>query len=83
MDGRSLLVIAFFALAGAGATADDNLFEKTCSECHFEDDFAGESREAIESKLMGVKEGTVKHKPPLADLSDEEIRKLAEFFASQ
>jgi len=83
MSSRPLFVIALFAFAGGGAIADDSLFETTCSKCHFEDDFAGESKEAIESKLAGVKAGTTEHKPSLADLSDEEIKKLAEFFASQ
>lgn len=83
MDSKVLLAVALIALAGGGAIADDSLFEKTCSKCHFEDDFAGESKEEIENRLVGIKEGTTEHKPPLADLSDEEIKKLAEFFASQ
>ena len=83
MDSRSILVVALFAVAGGGAIADDSLFENTCSECHYEDDFFEESKEEIESMLIGIKEGTTRHKPPLAELSDEDIKKLAEFFASQ
>jgi cytochrome c553 len=78
-----LLAVALFALAGGGAIAEDSVFEKTCSNCHFEDDFADETKEEIEYMLIGIQEGTIKHNPPLADLSDEEIKKLAEFFASQ
>ena len=83
MDRKSLLIIALFAVAGGGAIADDSLFENTCSECHYEDDFYEESKEEIESMLIGIKDGTTRHKPPLTELSDEDIKKLAEFFASQ
>ena len=83
MISRSLFAVALFALAGGTAIADESVFETTCSKCHFEDDFSGESREDIESKITGVRAGNIEHKPSLADLSDEEIEKLAEFFASQ
>lgn len=81
------LTLGALFLAGTAA-ADDHgggeaLYQDQCANCHFEDDFSGESVEAIAGMIKGIKAGDIKHNPNLADLSDEDIKKLAEYFASQ
>jgi cytochrome c553 len=74
-------------LAGFAA-ADDHgggeaIYLDKCANCHFEDDFSGESAEAIAGMIKGIKSGETKHGADLSGLSDEDIKKLAEYYASQ
>ena len=57
--------------------------EAKCAECHYEDDFSGEAAEAISAMIGDIKAGKTKHSEDLAGLSEEDIKKLAEYFASQ
>jgi mono/diheme cytochrome c family protein len=76
---------------GAPALADDMgsdypgaaLHEDQCASCHFEDDFSGESADAIATMIKGIRSGDTKHNPKLPDISDDEIKLLAEYYASQ
>lgn len=75
-------------LAGGSAMADahgggEAIYQDQCANCHFEDDFSGESADAIATMIKGIKSGDTKHNPKLTDLSDEDIMKVAEYFASQ
>ena len=76
-----LAVLVFFA--ASGALAGESLYEEQCGKCHFEDDFADETKEEFKYLVAGIQEGKIRHQPSLANLSDADIEKLAEFFASQ
>ncbi len=75
---------------GAPALADDMgddhpgaaLYEENCANCHFEDDFSGESADAIAAMITAIKAGDTKHNPKI-DIGDDDIKMLAEYFASQ
>lgn len=75
---------------GAPALADDmgddspgaSLHEEQCASCHFEDDFSGESADAIAAMIKSIRAGDTKHNPKLPDISDDDIKLLAEFYAS-
>ncbi len=57
-------------------------FEATCATCHYQDDFAGESKDSILGMIKGVASGEVEHEAELKGLSEEDIANLASFFAS-
>lgn len=86
---KKLGLITLGALFMAGsAVADDHgggeaLYQDQCANCHFEDDFSGESVEAIVDMMESIRSGDTKHNPKLPDISDEDIMKLAKYFASQ
>jgi hypothetical protein len=82
-----LMTLGALFLTGS-AIADEHgggeaLYQEQCANCHFEDDFSGESADAIAGMIKGIKAGDTKHNPKLSDLADEDIMKLAEYFASQ
>ena len=72
---------------GGAAVAEEHdgatLYNDKCAECHYEDDFSGDAAEAIAAMIGDVKAGKTKHPEDLAGLSEEDIKKLAEYFASQ
>lgn len=83
-----VLALAFWTLS---ATAGDDAiksgkaaFETRCAECHYEDDFAGESKESILGMIKGVASGEVEHEgdKALHGLSEQDLANLAAFFAS-
>lgn len=88
---RKLLLIAVtgvgFALSGAALAGDAEAgkakFNEVCADCHYEDDFAGESQEAILEKINGVRSGATEHQEDLSGLTDEEAAGIAAFWASQ
>lgn len=86
---RKLGLITLGALFLTGSAIADGhgdgeaVYQDQCANCHFEDDFSGESADAIAGMIKGIKAGDTKHNPKLTDLSDEDIMKLAEYFASQ
>ena len=78
------LGMLFFAGAAVAEEHDvETLYNDKCSECHYEDDFSGEAAEAIAAMIGDVKAGKTKHPEDLSGLSEEDIKKLAEYFASQ
>lgn len=74
-------------LAAAAAVAEEHdgqaLYDEQCADCHFEDDFSGEAAEAIAAMIDDVIAGTTKHPEKLTGLSEEDVKKLAAYFASQ
>lgn len=86
---RKLVFIALGALFLAGfAAADEHgdgeaIYLDQCSNCHFEDDFSGESAEAIAGMIKSIKSGETEHGADLSGLSDEDIMKVAKYYASQ
>ena len=80
------VMFATLFLAAPAMAEDDGgkaLYEEQCAKCHFEDDFTGESEEAIVGMINGIIAGEIDHKSELTGLSEEEIKKLSAYFASQ
>jgi len=78
------LGMLFFAGAAVAEEHDgETLYNDKCSECHYEDDFSGEAAEAIAAMIGDIKAGKTKHPEDLAGLSEEDLKKLAKYFASQ
>ena len=69
------------ALAG-DAEAGKAVFEASCADCHYEDDFAGESAEDITAMIKSVTGGEVEHKGDASGLSDEDVANIAAYWAS-
>jgi len=81
----ALTVILFQAgtvRAGEEVTGGRTLFESTCSECHYEDDFAGKSQAEILNEIKQFATVERKHKIDLSKLSENEMADVAAFFAS-
>ena len=57
-------------------------FERICGECHYEDDFAGKTREEILGLIEQVSGGAIEHERDLSGLSKGEMADLAAFYAS-
>ena len=79
----SLGLLFFAGTAVAEEQDGEALYNEKCAECHFEDDFSGEAADAIAAMIGDIKGGVTKHPEELAGLSEEDIKKLAEYFASQ
>lgn len=80
------VMFATLFLAAPAIAEDDGgeaLYEEQCAKCHFEDDFTGESEEAIVGMINAIIAGEVDHKSELTGLSEEDIKKLSAYFASQ
>lgn len=84
-----LLAALPFAFFASAAAADGHMevgkakFEAICSDCHYEDHFAGTSEDEIKSLIEAVRAGEVEHDEDLSGLTDDEVKGLAAFFASQ
>ena len=70
------------AHAGGDAAAGKAAFEASCGECHYEDDFSGESEADILAMIQSVKTGQVEHKGEAGGLSDADAANIAAFWAS-
>lgn len=79
----SLGLLFLAAPAIAEEHGGEAMYADQCADCHFEDDFSGEASDAIATMIEEVKAGNTKHPSDLSGLSEEEIKKLAEYFASQ
>lgn len=82
-----LLIMLPFVFWGATASAADAeagkaVFEANCGDCHYEDDFAGESEADIAAMIEAVKSADHKGKEETAGLSAEDAANLAAFWAS-
>jgi len=80
---------SFLLIAAAGAQADGHIeagaeiFENICSECHYEDDFSGESADDIAAMVKAVVAGETEHDEDLSSLSADDIANISAYFASQ
>ena len=88
MTGRLIgFAVAAYFVAGI-SWADDAVdagratFDRICTECHYEDDFSGSSRQEILARIQQVAAGEAEHEVDLSVLSNEEMADLADFFAS-
>lgn len=84
---KGILLVLPLALWGSTALAGDAeagkaTFEAKCGECHYEDDFAGESAEDITAMIKSVTGGEVEHKGDASGLSDDDVANIAAFWAS-
>ncbi len=70
------------ASAAGDAEAGKAVFEAKCAECHYEDDFAGESTEEIVTMITSVKGGGVEHKGDASGLTDADIVNIATYWSS-
>lgn len=77
----SLLFLATAAIAEE--QTGEALYVEECSNCHFEDDFSGESAEAIAGMINDIMAGKTEHRTEITGLSEDQVKKLAEYFASQ
>lgn len=84
LAGISLLLWGSNATAGGDAAAGKAPFEANCGECHYEDDFAGESEEDIMAMLEDLKSGKIEHKgsDETEATSDADLVNIAAFLAS-
>jgi hypothetical protein len=73
----------FFASSCAEDHDGEILYNDRCAECHYEHDFSGEAAEAIAAMIGDVKDRKTEHLEDLAGLTEEDIKKLAEYFADQ
>ena len=79
----SLAFVLWSGVAGAhDVEAGKAFFEANCADCHYEDDFAGESVETITEAVQGVYSGATEHDPSLSGFSAEDMANVAAFWAS-
>lgn len=89
MNTRKLLAVASIALvcspafAGGDTDAGKQTFEADCERCHYADDYAHEAESVVKAMIKAIRSGETRHRPPLRDLTDEEIANLAAFLANQ
>ena len=69
-------VVGSPALAGDGKAA----FEKECGECHYADDFAGETKEDLMG-LIKAMAGSEDH-PDISGVSGKDLSAIAAYLAS-
>lgn len=81
-----LVSLAFVLWAGAAGAHDVEagkaFFEANCADCHYADDFAGESVESITTAVQGVYGGETEHQSDLSGYSAEDMANVAAFWAS-
>jgi mono/diheme cytochrome c family protein len=70
------------ATAAGDAEAGKAVFEANCAECHYEDDFAGQSTEEIVTMINSVRGGGTEHKGDASGLSDEDVVNIATYWSS-
>ena len=71
------------AFAGVDVAAGKAKYDETCEECHYDDDFSGESADDIAALIQAIVDGETKHRGDIAGLTAKEIADLAAFFASK
>lgn len=85
LTGFAALALFAAGAAQAGGDADAGLvvFENACAECHYEDDYSGESEADIAAMTKAIVEGATEHDEPLDQLSEADIANVSAYFASQ
>ena len=71
------------AFADGDAAAGKETFEANCERCHYSDDYTHEAESVVAAMIKAIRSGETRHRPALADLTDEEIANLAAFLANQ
>jgi cytochrome c553 len=79
----SLPLVAFSGAALAGDVAAGKEKAEWCLDCHFEDDFAGQSAAEIEALIRAALAGAVSHDAAIKDLAEEDIADVAAWFAHE
>ena len=79
----SLVFIGSQALAEGDVAAGKAKYDAECEECHYDDDFSGETAADIAAWIQEIVDGDTEHKSDLAGLSAEDIANLAAFYASK
>ena len=75
--------LAGTAYAGGDVEVGKAKFDEICEECHYDDDFSGESADDIAGMIQAIVDGETDHKGDIAGLTAEEIAGLAAFYASK
>ena len=70
------------AIAGGDKEAGAMVYEEKCSECHYEDDFAGESEADILAMIKAVASGETEHEDGPPAVEESEMANLAAYYAS-
>ena len=81
----SLALLSWCGFAVAGdAAAGKATFDEKCSECHYADDFAGESASDIAGFMSEVRSGAVEHETDEPQtISDADAANIVAYWASQ
>jgi mono/diheme cytochrome c family protein len=81
----SLALVSWCGFAVAGdAAAGKATFEAQCAECHFADDFAGDSAGDIAKLIDEVRSGAIEHEADAPKkMSAADAANIAAFWASQ
>jgi cytochrome c553 len=82
----ALLALPLAALSGAALAGDVEAGKakaEFCMECHFEDDFAGQSAAEIEALIRAALAGEIKHDAEIKDLAEADIPDVAAWFAHE
>ena len=77
-----LVLLGHAVRADQQVDAGEAVFERTCSKCHYEDDFAGKTRQDILGLIEQMAAPGSGHKFDLSGLSEGEMADLAAYFAS-
>lgn len=79
----ALAILVFPGLSTAGdADADAGKAKaEPCMECHYADDFAGESKDAIQALIKNSASDGSEHPSDNKGLSEEDLADIAAFFA--
>ncbi len=76
---------ALWTLPGVAADVDAGkaVAEEHCGECHYAEDWEGESADDIATLIKGVKTGDIKHKSgEPKELTDTDIANIAAYWAT-
>lgn len=81
----SLVLLSWCGFAVAGdAAAGKAAFDAHCSECHYADDFAGESASDIAGFLADIRSGATEHESDEpTTISDADAANIVAYWASQ
>jgi cytochrome c553 len=82
----ALLSLPLAAIGGpvlAGDAAAGEAKTEACMECHFSDDFAGQSAAEIEALIRAARAGEFKHDKAVKELAEDDIADVAAWFAHE
>ncbi len=66
------------------AAAGKTVFDAKCAECHYADDFAGESESVIAGLVAEARSGAFEHEDPsVTEISDADVANIVAYWASQ
>ena len=81
----SMTLMSWCSLASAGdAAAGKAVFDEKCAECHYADDFTGESESDIAGFMAEARSGAIDHESEtVKEISDADAANIVAFWASQ